>query len=227
MCGRFNLHSPASDIARQFLPGVDLEPSSELLPRYNIAPTQPIACVVQSSGNRQLDLFRWGLVPSWANDLAIGNKMINARSETAAEKPSFRSAFKSRRCLIPMNGYYEWKATDSGKQPYEFFAADGSLLAVAGLWEQNKKVLPDSQPLRSCTILTTSGNRFTSDIHDRMPVILPESHWDQWLDPEFADKPFLQSLMISAPDEYLLRREVSRQVNNVRNQGESLLQPPS
>lgn len=247
MCGRFNLRSSVSDIVSVFLPGFGASDFSYLesshQARYNIAPTQPILCVVQpdqplvgihgrssidggneGSQERTLAAFRWGLVPSWAKDIAIGNRMINARSETAAEKPSFKSALKSRRCVIPADGYYEWQKTETGKQPYEFFAIDGKPLALAGLWERNSKVLPNGETLYTCTILTTSSNGFTSDIHDRMPVILSGDSLDEWLDPKFSDMQAVESMLVPAAEDLLGKRPVSRMLNNVRNQGAELLQ---
>lgn len=245
MCGRFNLRTSVAEINRIFLPGFDATHFGELEPRYNIAPTQPILCVVEpnapltvaqpeipsASGDlqetargRMLARFRWGLVPTWAQDLGIGNRMINARAETAAEKPSFKSALKSRRCIIPADGFYEWQSTESGKQPYEFSACEGNPLAIAGLWERNSKILPAGQTLYTCTILTTSANRFMSEIHDRMPVILPREAWDRWLDPGFSDVGAVESMLISAPEDTLRKRPVSRKLNNVRNQGADLLE---
>jgi putative SOS response-associated peptidase YedK len=206
----------------------DTSPSCEAIhsftPRYNIAPTQSVACVVRYAVGepRQLDLFRWGLVPSWADDLAIGSRMINARSETVAEKPSFRKAFVTRRCLVISDGYYEWKTDGKAKQPYLIEHADGEVFAMAGLWEENRKAAKSTESneaisIKTCTILTTSGNDFTRDIHDRMPVILSEKDYDRWLDPANHDTESLQSLLASAPNEFLRRTPVSKRVGSVRN----------
>ena len=212
-----------------FLPDMDNAPPpseamSFLTPRYNIAPTQSVACVVRltTGGPRQLDLFRWGLVPSWADNLAIGSRMINARSETVAEKPSFRKAFASRRCLVISDGYYEWKADGKAKQPYLIEHADGDVFAMAGLWEENRKAVKnvetnEAESIKTCTVLTTAGNEFTSDIHDRMPVILSDNQFDRWLDPSNHDTESLQSLLVPAPNELLRRTPVSKHVANVRN----------
>ncbi len=217
-----------------FLPDMDGVPisnapiSSEAvslsMPRYNIAPTQSVPCVVRytTGGPRQLDLFRWGLVPSWAEDLAIGSRMINARSETVAEKPSFRHAFGSRRCLVISDGYYEWRTEGKTKQPYLIEHADGEVFAMAGLWEENYKAVKNAETneaasIKTCTILTTAGNEFTRDIHDRMPVILSDNEFDRWLDPANHDTDSLQSLLVSAPNELLRRTPVSKHVGNVRN----------
>lgn len=225
MCGRFNLRTPVADIAQRFLPGVDRRSLPEWQPRYNIAPTQSILCVVQPAVGepRQLSLFRWGLVPAWADDPKIGNRMINARSETAAEKPAFRAAWKTRRCLIPADGYYEWQQTAEGKQPYEITASDGRLLPLAGLWERNEKVDPASQPLYSCTILTTAANQFASQIHDRMPVIVREDFIDRWLDPGFRDSESLQNATAAVDEDMLRMRPVSKRLNVVSNEGADLL----
>lgn len=227
MCGRFNLRSSMSAIAQQFL--IDLHGSDygEITPRYNIAPQQNVLCVMQTSvgGPRQLSLLRWGLVPSWADSATIGNNMINARAETAIEKPAFRAAMKSRRCVIPADGYYEWVTQENSKQPYEFSRADGHLLAFAGLWEQNKRIHGHDHPLFTCTILTTSANAFAARLHDRMPVLLNESDLAMWLDPGFKDTDRLRELMHPAAEDYLVTRPVSRQLNYVKNEGPELLNP--
>lgn len=225
MCGRFNLRTSVEGIVQQFLPGITQDHLPPITPRYNIAPTQLITCVMQSAADapRRLSLLRWGLLPVWAKDAAIGSRMINARSETIAEKPAFRTPFKSRRCLIPADGYYEWKLEAEGKQPYEFFRRDGKLLALAGLWESNKFLGSPGAPLLSCTIITTTANEYASDVHDRMPVILEPQHWDQWLDPAKHDSEALQKLLQPAAEDLLDRRPVSKRLNNVRHQGADVL----
>lgn len=228
MCGRFNLRTSAAEIARQFLPGVDLEMLPDLEPRYNIAPTQQVLTIFQEEGGGkppQLKMMRWGLVPSWSDDLSIGSRMINARSETAAEKPSFRGPFKSRRCIIAADGYYEWKEEHGAKQPYEFSRRDGRLLALAGLWESNAKLGTAGVPLQTCTILTTAANEEASMFHDRMPVFIDQGDLMRWLDPTFRDSHQLQALLSPAPAGTLVARPVSRRVNSVRNQGADLLVP--
>jgi putative SOS response-associated peptidase YedK len=229
LCGRLNLRSPAAAWCQQFLPEFDPEhlPASfaELPPRYNVAPTQSIVCIYRESTGeaRQPMLTRWGLVPSWAKDLSIGNRMINARSETVDSKPSFRKAFTSRRCLIPADGYYEWKQVSDGKQPYLFEHSGGQLLALAGLWEENSKVA--ASPLRTCTIITTSANQSVSAVHDRMPVLLSPADQDQWLDPGFRDPAALMKLLRPAPEDLLAFHPVSRRVNNARNDDEACQKP--
>ena len=200
----------------------DVERSSDEasidVPRYNIAPTQRIHCVVQQAGeHRRTSRARWGLVPSWADSLSIGSRMINARSETVDTKPSFRSAFAKRRCLIPTDGYYEWKKVDDGKQPFLIHRPDEGVMAMAGLWEQNVKASPDGQAVRSCTIITTDANATTHSVHDRMPVFVDASDFDQWLDPGFHDTESLKQLLRPAQDDLLRCDAVSRHVNNARN----------
>lgn len=227
MCGRFNLRTSVEGIVQQFLPGVSLDVCPAQEPRYNIAPTQHIVCVMQPEvgSHRTLKFMRWGLLPGWANDLTVGNRMINARAETACSKPAFRHAMKTQRCIIPADGYYEWKLEDSGKQPYEFSLRSGRLLAMAGLWEKNSRLGGEGKPILSCTILTTSANPFAGEFHDRMPVLLDDDQIDQWLDPGFSDPAILGEMMRPAPEDWLQCRPVSRRLNFVRNQGASLLSP--
>ena len=178
MCGRFALIVDASVLADVF----DVDPPRDLKPRFNIAPTQEAPIVRAASGGaRKCVTMRWGLVPSWAKDVSIGARMINARSETAAEKPSFRSAFKSRRCLVPASGFYEWVKGPGGKQPHFIHFTDARVFAFAGLWERWSK--GESGPLDTFTILTTTPNDLIRDLHDRMPVILPRENYAEWLEP--------------------------------------------
>ena len=215
MCGRFTLQSPA-DLIRDLF---ELGQLPELTPRYNIAPTQDVACVIEDDG-RELVRFRWGLIPFFAKDAAIGQRMINARGETVAEKPSFRAAFKRRRCLIPADGFYEWRKTDDGKIPCHITMKDHRPFAFAGLWESWKS--PEG-PVRSCTIITTEVNETLQELHHRMPVILdPEDH-GTWLDPGLADRDLLQSLLVPYAEGEMIWREVSKAVNNPRNEGPELL----
>lgn len=184
VCGRFNLRTDAASLVQMFLPALDASDVPPLEPRYNIAPTQSVAAI--TGGDRQdrsLRFFRWGLVPPWADSLTIGNRMINARSETVAEKRSFQKPFAARRCLIPASGYYEWlKLEDGGKQPIHIHRPDDGLLAMAGLWEENRKADPEGKPVFTCTILTTPANKQTAEIHDRMPVFVKPNDLDAWLD---------------------------------------------
>jgi putative SOS response-associated peptidase YedK len=179
MCGRFTLSTPASQLIELF----QVREFPDLVPHYNIAPTQLVICIRQSDNQRTADRMRWGLVPSWAKDETIGNRLINARSETAAEKPSFRSAYVKRRCLIPTDGFYEWEKTAAGtRQPWFIYQPDRQPFAFAGLWESWRvRDAKDDQRMLSCTILTTAANADLDDIHDRMPVIIPARHYATWL----------------------------------------------
>jgi putative SOS response-associated peptidase YedK len=169
-------------------------------------------------------MARWGLVPSWASDLSIGYKLINARSETAPSKPSFRSAFRQRRCLIPADGFYEWKKTGAKhKQPYHIHLKDGSVFGCAGLWEHWQSA--EGEVVESCTILTTEANALMKQLHDRMPVILPPADHDRWLDPLAKDMAALQALLVPYPDEGMIATAVSSYVSNARNEGPKCMEP--
>jgi putative SOS response-associated peptidase YedK len=218
MCGRYTLKTPADVLAERF--DLDEYPSS-LTPSYNIAPTQEVAAVVEEDEKRKLELFRWGLVPSWAKDPAIGNKMINARAETVSEKPSFRSAFKKRRCLIVADGFYEWQKSDNGKQPFYIRMKDSSPFAFAGLWESWDK----GEQIRSCSIITTDANDLMNEIHHRMPVILPPENYGVWLDPDFDEKEALSDLLRPYPSEEMKAYAVSRRVNRPSNNEPSVIEP--
>lgn len=235
VCGRLTLRAPAASWCQMFLPDMLPNDPAEMLPvevnrpRYNIAPTQPIATVIRSAvgGQREIQVCRWGLVPSWSDDLAIGSRMINARSETADSKPSFKRALAKRRCIIPMDGYYEWQkiAGSQQKQPYLIHHAANHPMALAGLWEINKKIAGNDQPIITCTILTTQANETTAAIHDRMPVILDHHDWDQWLDPGFRDTAELKSLLVPAAEQLLRTTSVSTHVNKVANEDSQCIIP--
>jgi putative SOS response-associated peptidase YedK len=212
MCGRFALISSQQEFAGHFL----VEDAPELAPRYNIAPTQPVLAVrVGQTGNREATHFAWGLIPSWAKDLSIGQKLINARSETAAEKPAFRTALRRRRCLLPASGFYEWEKRGAAKQPYFIRMAGGGLCAFAGLWEVWNG--PDGETLESCTILTTGPNELLAPIHNRMPVILVPADYDKWLDPRQTDSGRVVSLLQPFPAKNMEAYPVSTFVNSPRN----------
>ncbi len=182
MCGRFTLTLDPDELQEAF--DLSAPPPAGLAPRYNIAPSQPVA-VVANTEARQLELFQWGLIPSWAKDPKIGYKMINARSETLAEKPSFRTALKKRRCLVLADGFYEWKREGArAKTPMYIQLKGGKPFAFAGLWEVWKSPDDTRSVIKSCTIITTEPNALMKDIHDRMPVILPPKAYDLWLSPE-------------------------------------------
>jgi putative SOS response-associated peptidase YedK len=218
MCGRYTLTTPVERLAEEF--GFDAS-SVELPPNYNVAPTQQVAAVLEEGGERHLELLRWGLIPSWADDPSIGSRMINARSETAPEKPSFRRAFRERRCLIPADGFYEWRRTNGAKQPYYIRMKEGRPFAFAGLWESWNDGGPE---IRSCTILTTGPNDLLAEIHDRMPVILPAGSYDAWLDPE-AGRDELYGLLAPYPEDEMEAYPVSRFVNSPQNNDPRCIEP--
>jgi putative SOS response-associated peptidase YedK len=220
MCGRFALFAPGEQLAEQF--GVEL--NHELEPRYNIAPTHAGAAIrlAASTGERELTYFRWGLIPSWAKDPKIGSRMINARSETAAEKPSFRAAFKRRRCLIPASGFYEWQRLEDRKQPTFIHASDDSLLGLAGLWEIWQA--NDGSVVETCTILTTQPNEMMASIHNRMPVIIEAEDYSMWLDPGPQPQDALH-LMRPYPAKGMEAYPVSTAVNNPRNDAAVCVEP--
>lgn len=178
MCGRFTLTISPDQLQDQF--GLSEPPPIDLAPRYNIAPSQAVA-VVTNSADRKLEIFQWGLIPSWAKDPKIGNKLINARAETLAEKPSFRTALKRRRCLVVADGFYEWKKDGARKTPMYITLDDGRAFGFAGLWEIWQP--PDGSLVKTCTIITTEPNALLANIHNRMPVILPPEAYDTWLQP--------------------------------------------
>jgi len=239
MCGRFTLTDPEQDLAVQF----NLPEIPDMQPRYNIAPTQPVAAVRvaplaatanaepsegdASWGNddlvRELVMLHWGLIPFWAKDPKIGARMINARSETVAEKPAFRVAFQRRRCLIAADGFYEWQKVERGKQPFYIRLRDARPFAFAGLWEYWKEPDNPSDPssqsaiIESCTLLTTKPNDLVRPIHNRMPVIVHPRDYDLWLDPQVQDTEKLQSLLRAYPSEEMVAFPVSRLVNSPGN----------
>lgn len=221
MCGRFALTASPEEIAQQ----LTLSSAPPLAPRYNIAPSQPVLAVRENrdSHQRELAYFHWGLIPGWAKDPAIGYKMINARSETAAEKPSFRNALKYRRCLVPISGFYEWQKVGKGKQPHYIHRADGQLLAVAGLWEHWQS--PDGSEIESCTLLTTTPNEVMRPLHDRMPVILQPEDYDLWLNPREVKSEPLLPLLRPFPDGFLAAYPVSTLVNSPSNESPHCLLP--
>lgn len=225
MCGRFTLRTPADEIAATFAVQLPIEFTSHpYQPRFNIAPAQNISVVVEDpsqSPSRQWRFFRWGLVPAWAKDLSVGYRMINARGETVADKPSFRTAFRKRRCLVIADGFYEWRKTDSGKQPFHFRREDDGLFAFAGLWEK----WSGDQTVYSCTIITTDANSLLKDYHDRMPVILDPADYQLWLDPQWQKPEPLQQLLRPYPAEEMTVREANPIVNHVKNETPECLQP--
>lgn len=216
MCGRFTLTAHSQTIANTF----NVAPTLQMGPRYNIAPTQEIVTIV-GNGSPHLELQQWGLVPSWSKDERSGAKMINARAETLAEKPSFKRLLHARRCLVVADGFYEWQQRDGGKTPMYITLKDGVPFAFAGLWDTWKR--PDGQLLRTCTIITTEPNELVSSIHNRMPVILGKEARERWLDPELQDEHALLPLLAPFPATEMTARPVSRLLNNPRYDSAELL----
>lgn len=220
MCGRYAFFSPAEAVKRVFA----LEELPALEPRYNVAPTQDVPAVrMGEEGARKAAMLHWGLVPKWAKERAIGNRMINARSETLAEKPSFRDALKKRRCLVLADGWYEWQVAPGGKQPWFIRRKDAQPFAFAGLWERWKDPA-DGSMLESCTIVTTGASESIRKIHERMPVVLDAADWDRWLDTAFSDSEKLVELLVPCDPKALEAWPVSREVNAPRNQGPGLIE---
>jgi putative SOS response-associated peptidase YedK len=221
MCGRFTLTIDPGEL-QDLIPGLVVP--GDIRPRFNIAPSQPIA-VLPNTGNNTLDFYVWGLIPSWAKDPAIGNRMINARSETLAEKPSFRSAFRRKRCLIFADGFYEWQQAEAGKpkQPMYVCMKDQKPFAFAGLWEM--WFAPDGSEVRSCTIITTEPNDLMKNIHNRMPVILPSSSYPLWIDPNEQPPERFKELLIPFPAEAMKAYPVSRFVNSPNNDSPECVKP--
>lgn len=212
MCGRFDLHLPRELLEEIF--GISI--SRDIMPRYNIAPTQEIAVVrINPDRKRQLDFLKWGLIPSWAKDPSIGSRMINARSETVHEKPAFRTALKHRRCIIPANGFYEWEAVEGKKKPLYVKLKDDKPMLFAGIWDHWKP--GEGDEIESCSILTTHSNDLIAPLHDRMPVILDIDDIDFWLDPRLVQPDPLQSLFRPYPSVKMDMYPVSDIVNSPKN----------
>lgn len=223
MCGRFASTTPPDKLAAYFGAEAPAEADEETSPDYNVAPTRDVPVVRIRDDARRLDHLRWGLVPRWAKDLRIGSKMINARSETVATKNSFRSAFAKRRCIVSADGFYEWKRNDDGtKQPMYIHRTDGDPLAFAGLWERWTDA-EQHREFHTFTILTCGPNATMEPIHDRMPVMLAPSDWEEWLSPDNQDTDALQRLLVPAPDRLLSTYAVSTDVNSVRNNNPTLI----
>ena len=221
MCGRFTLTVDPADLQQHFK---DFKFPDQYAPRYNVAPSQAILAI-PNDGRNAADFFLWGLIPSWAKDASIGSRMINARGETLAEKPSYRGVYKYKRCLIPADGFYEWKAQvgSKAKTPYFVHFKDGQPFAFAGLWDEWHAA--DGAALRTCTIVTTAPNQLMAPIHDRMPVILQPQDYDQWLDPAPRTPDSLQHLIAAFPAEEIEAYPVSALVNSPSNDRAECLQP--
>ncbi len=218
MCGRFTLITDLSALQTRF----DFDSSGILLiPSYNVAPTQDVLTITSDDSKNVGQLMRWGLIPSWAKDTSVGNRMINARAETVMERPSFRSAFRNRRCLVVADGFYEWQKVGASKRPMRVAMKTGEPFAFAGLWERWKA--PDGGPVLSCTIITTSANELMSPIHERMPVILPREAEGLWLDPKQAAGVLAELLVPYLDNDDFEAYEVSALVNSPRNNEPALI----
>lgn len=221
MCGRFALYADYEVILERF----DIEQASfdedEYEPSYNIAPSQQIAAVINDGNKNRLGKLKWGLIPPWAKDAKIGYKMINARAETAAEKPSYRNAFKKKRCLIIADSFYEWRKEEAGKTPMLIKMKSSEPFAFAGLWESWES--PEGEPIHSCSILTTKPNEVMASIHDRMPVILSKEAEKIWLDPNIQDIELLESVLKPFDDGELEAYQVSEEVNSPKNNKAELI----
>lgn len=222
MCGRYRL-SRRKQLVEEYFDTADCQ--DDWNPRHNIAPTQPVPVVRQNPTKpaRELSMMRWGLIPHWAKDPAIATSTINAKSETAATKPAFRDPLKFRRCLIPADGFYEWKRTGTSKQPFCFEVNDGELFAFAGIWDGWKNA--EGQWIKSCSILTTVPNSVTSAVHERMPVILVPDYYDLWLDPEMQNSSAVSELLKPYDARLMRCYPVSTRVNHVANDGAECSQP--
>jgi len=222
MCGRFTLTVSPEELQAAF---PDFSIPGDIPPSFNIAPSQPIP-VIPNDGENKLDFFLWGLIPSWTKPEKLGKySLINARSETAAEKPSFKASFRRRRCLILADGFYEWSKAPSGKSktPYFFTRKDGNPFAFAGLWDLWTS--PEGDPIKSAAILTTSPNQVVKPVHDRMPVILHPEDYPTWLDPREGTREDFQHLLVPFPDELLQAYPVSTYVNSPKNNSPLCIQP--
>jgi putative SOS response-associated peptidase YedK len=223
MCGRVTLTSSGAELAEAFeLDASQALPALE--PRFNIAPSQEVVTVrCDSDAQRELSFERWGLVPHWAKDPGIGNRMINARSESAATKPAFRDALRSRRCLVPVDGFYEWSGARAERTPYLFRRDDRELLGLAGLYE--RWLGEGGEVVDSCTILTTAANDVMRPFHDRMPVVLAPDDYDRWLDRDIEDVSRIATLLAPCPNDWLSPSPVSTRINNTKNDDAACLVP--
>jgi putative SOS response-associated peptidase YedK len=222
MCGRFTLTATVDQLVDRFDVEFFLE-QEEYLPSYNVAPSQSVLAVINNGSHKRMGFLRWGLIPPWAKDMSIGYKMINARAETLSEKPSFRNAYKNKRCLIVADSFYEWKRIDSKtKTPMRIKLKSDELFAMAGLWESWKS--PEGKTIYSCSVITTQPNELVQDIHDRMPVILKPEDEKNWLDPSISDTSKLQSLLKPLEPSLMEAYEVSPLVNSPKNNSIQLIQ---
>lgn len=220
MCGRFVQYSDPENYASRY----HLEDICEAPPRWNLAPTQPLLAIRMEQGRRRLVPLRWGLIPSWSKGPDSRYSMINARAETVHEKPAYRAAFRQRRCLIPSEGFYEWRKIGSAKQPYLIRVQGDEPFCMAGLWEQWHDPAANA-PLESCSIIVTAANPYIRPLHDRMPVILPEQSHAAWLDPSNSDTAALRELLALADTTRFTHHPVDKAVNNARNDHAGLIAP--
>jgi putative SOS response-associated peptidase YedK len=219
MCGRFTLEIPSETLAEMF----GLAEHPVVLPRYNVAPTQQVPVIRESAeGGNRLDYLQWGLIPSWSKERSVGYKMINARSETVTEKPSFRQALRYRRCLVLASGFYEWRQEGKTKLPHYLHIRDNSPMVFAGLWETWNS--PEGETVESCTILTTAANSLVAAVHDRMPVILHPDGYRTWLDRNLTDTAGLSRLFQPYPADLMEIRPVSQLVNSPKNDMAQLIE---
>jgi putative SOS response-associated peptidase YedK len=224
MCGRARLSSDVSEIQVAFRIPAE-RPIPNFPPSWNVAPTDslPVVRYDQKAGQRSLDLLRWGLIPYWAKDIKVGFANINAKAEGIETRPAFRDAFERRRCLVPVDNFYEWKKTDAGKQPYAIALADRGIMALAGLWENWKSSA--GEWVRSFAIVTTEPNELCAKLHNRMPVVLAPEAWPAWLGEEAADQAQLKSLLVPYPSDGMIAWPVSTRVGSVKNNDPSLIEP--
>lgn len=229
MCGRYAAATTAADWVEEF--EVDQAPERVLVPDFNVAPTKEMYLVAAGERDgglgRRMEIARWGLIPSWARESSIASKLTNARVETVSEKPSFRSAFANRRCLIPADGYYEWYRPDQGaKQPFYIHRTDERSLAMAGLYEWwRDPANPEAEPTLTCTVITTAATPELAVIHDRMPVMIDQADWAEWLNPSIPGKELPLPILQAGFHCELVAEPVSVAVGNVRNNGPSLIAP--
>jgi putative SOS response-associated peptidase YedK len=225
MCGRMTQQTDTSDVARIFDAEIrDPQAHIELGPRYNVAPTQPVAVVVQRDEGRFIELHRWGLVPAWSDKPATRAAMINARAETVAASPAFRTSFRRRRCMVPADGFYEWRRDGRARQPFLIRPRTAGLMAFAGVWAPWRDPQTGEWQL-SCAVITTQANDTVGELHDRMPAILGPDEWAIWLDPQLTDSAFLERLLRPADDGLLGLLQVSPRVNSALSEGPDLVEP--
>lgn len=221
MCGRYSLYADYSALLERFNIEEAAFQEGDYEPNYNVAPSQQVVAVINDGSKNRLGLLKWGLIPPWAKDEKIGYKMINARAETAAEKPSFRNAFKKKRCLVVADSFYEWQRSETGKTPMRIKMKSGEPFAFAALWESWKS--PDGKTVNTCSILTTKPNELMASIHDRMPVVLTKEAEKVWLDPKVQDLEVLGELLKPFNTEEMEAYEVSEAVNSPKNNGPELI----